>query len=40
MINQTGTFHWQCEAPCGTGASGWGATMSETGWMAGTFVVT
>lgn len=40
MINQTGTFQWQCFAPCGTGSSGWGETMSDAGWMSGTLVVT
>lgn len=38
-ITQTGTFHWQCMAPCGTGSSGWGATMSDNGWMSGSLVV-
>lgn len=40
IINQTGTFRWQCFAPCGTGSSGWGETMSDAGWMSGTLVVT
>ena len=34
-LNQTGTFTWQCEAACGTGASGWGGAMSTPGWMVG-----
>ena len=33
-IHQTGTFRWDCFAPCGI------ETMSEAGWMSGTFIVT
>ena len=26
---------WQCYAPCGTGAAGWGGAMATIGWMMG-----
>ncbi len=39
-LNQTGTFTWQCMAPCGTDASGWGGPMGTPGWMSGTITVT
>ncbi len=38
-INQTGTFSWQCYAPCGTGPSGWDGAMATAGWMMGTISV-
>lgn len=31
-----GTYHWQCEAPCGSGPNGWDGAMSTAGWMMGT----
>lgn len=34
-----GNYNWQCEAPCGTGASGWGGAMETPGWMTGTVAV-
>ena len=34
-----GTFHWQCEVPCGSGASGWGAAMATGGWLEGNVIV-
>ena len=37
-INQTGTYAWQCFAPCGTGI-GWGGAMATAGWMMGTIQV-
>lgn len=40
MINQAGTFQWQCYAPCGAGTSGWSDNMADAGWMSGTFIVT
>lgn len=39
-LTQTGTFHWQCEAPCGSGSSGWAGPMDSLGWMSGNLVVT
>lgn len=38
-LNQTGSFTWQCMAPCGTDASGWGGPMGTPGWMSGTITV-
>lgn len=35
----TGTFHWQCYVPCGSGTSGWGGAMSTPGWMEGNVIV-
>lgn len=32
---RTGTFLWQCYAPCGSGAGSVGGAMSTNGWMAG-----
>ena len=34
-----GYFTWQCEADCGSGASGWGGAMVTPGWMTGSFIV-
>ena len=39
-LNQAGTFHWLCEAPCGSGTSGMSGPMAENGWMAGNLVFT
>lgn len=39
-INQTGTFLWHCEDPCGYGPSGWLGPMSTPGWMEGNITVT
>lgn len=39
-INQTGTFFWHCEDPCGFGPSGWLGPMSANGWMGGNITVT
>ena len=38
-FSQQGTYHWQCEAPCGSGPTGWNGAMSTTGWMMGTLNV-
>ena len=38
-LNETGTFTWQCMAPCGTDTSGWGGPMTAPGWMSGTIDV-
>lgn len=38
-LNQTGTFVWHCEDPCGYGTSGWEGPMSTNGWMGGTLTV-
>lgn len=38
-INQTGTYAWQCFAPCGTGPAGWDGAMATAGWMMGTIQV-
>ncbi len=32
---KTGTFVWQCYAPCGAGANGGSGAMSTTNWMEG-----
>ena len=32
---KTGTFTWNCFAPCGTGTVGMGGAMKTTGWMTG-----
>lgn len=37
--SQTGSYSWQCNAPCGTGANGWSGAMSTQGWMMGSVVV-
>lgn len=36
---KTGTFDWQCFAPCGSGASGWGGAMATADWMKGTVTI-
>ncbi len=38
-LTQQGTYQWQCEAPCGSGPTGWGGAMSTAGWMMGTISV-
>ena len=38
-FTQQGTYNWQCNAPCGTGPTGWGGAMSTQGWMLGTLNV-
>ena len=38
-ITKPGTYSWECFDPCGSGASGFGAPMSVTGYMAGTVTV-
>lgn len=38
-LNSTGTLSWQCEAACGSGPDGWGASMDTSGWMEGTVSV-
>lgn len=35
----TGTFHWQCFAPCGSNG-GWGGSMITPGWMEGSVTIT
>jgi plastocyanin len=37
--DKAGTFNWQCEAPCGTGSTGWGGPMATPGYMQGTVTV-
>lgn len=36
---RTGTFTWQCYAPCGSGPNSMGGAMSTKGWMEGTVKV-
>jgi hypothetical protein len=38
-LTKSGAFNWQCMAPCGTGASGWGGPMVTKGYMEGTIHV-
>ncbi|MGA9919984.1 MAG: hypothetical protein WBR23_01810 [Candidatus Dormiibacterota bacterium] len=38
-ITKPGTYGWECFDPCGSGASGLGAPMGVTGYMAGTVTV-
>ena len=38
-VPKAGTYNWQCEAPCGTTASGWGGPMETPGWMQGTITI-
>lgn len=38
-ITQSGSYSWQCMAPCGSGADGWGQAMATAGWMTGAVVV-
>ncbi len=37
---KTGTFVWQCYAPCGAGTNGNGGAMSTAKWMEGKIMVT
>lgn len=39
-VPKSGIFTWQCEAPCGTGASGWAGPMMTPGYMEGAIHVT
>lgn len=39
VFTQTGTFHWQCFAPCGSNG-GWGGSMITPGWMEGSITIT
>ncbi len=36
VADRTGTFIWQCYAPCGSGPNLMGGPMSTMGWMEGT----
>ena len=36
---KAGTYEWQCMDPCGTGDTGWGGAMSQTGYMRGTMTI-
>lgn len=36
---KSGTFTWQCMAPCGSGANGMGGAMATNGYMKGTLTV-
>ena len=38
-VPKAGTYNWQCEAPCGTTASGWGGPMETPGWMQGSITI-
>ena len=37
--SKPGHYTWQCMAPCGTGATGWGGAMAARGYMSGTVTV-
>ena len=39
VASRTGTFMWQCYAPCGTGANSVGGAMSTMSWMEGNIEV-
>lgn len=39
VATKTGTFVWQCYAPCGSGANSMGGAMSTAKWMTGTVTV-
>ncbi len=39
QVTKSGSFVWQCMAPCGTGPSGWSGPMAEKGYMSGTMTV-
>ncbi len=39
-VAKSGSFVWQCMAPCGTGQSGWSGPMAEKGYMSGELTVT
>ena len=36
VATRSGTFTWQCYAPCGSGENSMGGPMSTMGWMEGT----
>lgn len=36
---KTGTYVWNCYAPCGSGTTGMGGAMSTMGWMTGKVTV-
>ena len=36
---KSGTFTWQCYAPCGSGSDGMGGAMVTKGWMTGSLQV-
>lgn len=38
-LTNSGTYTWQCEAPCGSGVDGWGQAMVTAGWMTGSVIV-
>jgi hypothetical protein len=38
-VTRTGSFRWQCMAPCGTGATGWSGPMATVGYMTGNLEV-
>ncbi|TAN22435.1 MAG: hypothetical protein EPN30_08845 [Actinomycetota bacterium] len=40
QVLKAGRYFWQCEAPCGTGTTGFGGAMNSVGWMQGYFNVT
>ena len=35
VAQRSGSFTWQCYAPCGSGSNAMGGAMSMTGWMEG-----
>ncbi|CAB1129060.1 protein of unknown function [Candidatus Hydrogenisulfobacillus filiaventi] len=39
VAKKAGSFPWFCEAPCGTGPTGFGGPMATPGWMQGTLTV-
>ncbi len=39
-LKQTGSFRWECLAPCGSGPNGYGFPMFTPGFMEGTLTVT
>lgn len=39
VANKTGTFTWNCYAPCGSGTNGMAGAMSTMGWMTGKVTV-
>jgi len=38
--NETGTFQWLCETPCGAGPGSMGGAMIQRGWMTGSLTIT
>jgi hypothetical protein len=38
-LTKAGTFDWQCMAPCGSGANGWGGAMAANGYMRGAITI-